>query len=398
MRRIVAAILLTAWAGMAQEVSAQAPQPDVQLPPQDASTTQKSTITVPAGTKVALALTSPLWAKTAKVGDTVHAATAFPVTVGNNMAIPPGTYVEGRIDALTRPSWLSAHAELQLHFTRLIFANGYTVELPDVIENTGGMGSQAQTNNASAFQSAMDKGASASAVRDIEAAVARVYVQVTSRNDILLDNGASIEMLLQSPLSLEADSVAAAVSRSKPLQIGPSKSSTRCVPTPGTPGTPDTVIPGTPGTPGTPDIVIPGGPGMPSAVIPGTPATPGTPPTVIPGTPGFAGTACPGPPIVTSAPTGKDLHTKTIALTSPMQVAGVPLAPGIYQIRWSGLGPTAQVEIVQNKKQLVQAPARIVILGKAPLANEAAPRTNADGTISLGSLQFAEETFALFFD
>jgi hypothetical protein len=347
---------------------------------------------------VALALTSPIWAKTAKVGDIVHAATGFPVTVGNDMAIPPGTYVEGRIDALTRPSWRSAHAEFQLHFTRLIFANGYTVELPDVIENTGGMGSQAQTNNASAFQPAMDTGASASAAADIEAAVARVYVEVTSRNDILLDNGAPIEMLLQSPLSLEADAVAAAVSRSKPLQIGPSKSSTRCVPTPGTPGTQDTVIPGTPGTPGTPDIVIPGGPGMPTTVIPGTPATPGTPPTVIPGTPGFAGTVCPGPPVVTSAPSGKDLHAKTIALASPMQIGGVPLAAGIYQIRWSGLGPTAQAEIVQNKKQIVQAPARIVILGKASLANEVAPRTNADGSIALASLQFAGETFALFFD
>ncbi len=398
MRRIVAAILLTAWAGMAQEAAAQAPQPDVPLPQQDASTTLKPTITVPAGTKVALALTSPIWAKTAKVGDSVHAATAFPVAVGNYMAIPPGTYVEGRIDALTRPRWLSAHAEFQMHFTKLIFASGYTVELPDVIENGGATGSQAGSGNATAFQPAGNTLASASAAADIEAAVARVYVDVTSRSDILLDNGAPIEMLLQGPLSLDPGSVAAAVSRSKPLKIGPSKSSTRCAPTPGTPGTPDTVIPGTPGTPGTPDIIIPGAPGMPSTVIPGTPATPGTPPTVIPGTPGFAGTVCPGPPIVTSPPSGKDLHTKTIALTGPVQVGGVSLAAGIYQIRWSGLGPAAQVEIAQNKKQLVQTQGRIVILGKAPLANEVTPRTNADGSLALRSLQFAGETFALFFD
>jgi hypothetical protein len=392
MRRIVAAILLTAWAGMAQEVAAQAPQPDAVVPPQDASTNQKSTITVPAGTKVALALTNPIWAKTAKVGDSVHAATAFPVAVGNNMAIPPGTYVEGRIDALKRPSWLSPHAEFQMHFTKLVFANGYTVELPDVIEKVGTASSQGPANKATAFQPAGDAGAGASAAAEIEAAVARVYVEVTSRNDILLDNGAPIEMLLQSPLSLEADFVAAAVSRSKPLQIGPSKSSTRCVPTAGTPGTPDTVIPGSPGTS---DTVIQGAPGTPDIVVPGIPATP---PTVIPGTPGFAGTACPGPPIVTSPPTGKDLHTKAIELTTPMRIGGVPVTAGIFQIRWSGLGPTAQVEIVQNKKQIAQAPARIVILGKASLANEAAPRTNADGSISLGSLQFAGEKFALFFD
>ena len=392
MRRIVAAFLLTAWTGMAQEVAAHAPQSDLQSPPQNARTNQKSTITVPAGTKVVLALTSPIWARTAKVGDSVHAATAFRVAVGNDMAIPPGTYVEGRIDSLARPGWLSNHAEFQLHFTKLVFANGYTVELPDVIENADGTGSQAVTSNANAFQPSVDMGARASATADIEAAVARVYVEVTSRNDILLDNGAPIEMVLQSSLSLEADSVAAAVSRSKPLQIGPSKSSTRCVPTPGTPGTSDTVIPGSPGTP---DTVIPGGPGMPDIVVPGIPATP---PTVIPGSPGFAGTVCPGPPIVTWAPSGKDLHTKTIVLTNPMQIGGVPLAAGTYQIRWSGFGPTAQVEIVQNKKQIAQTPARIVILGKASLANEVAPSTNADGSVSLGLLQFAGETFALFFD
>ncbi len=382
MRRIVAAILLTAWLGLTQKVAAQAPQPDAQSPATEASTNQKSTITVPAGTKVALTLTRPIWAKTANAGDAIYSATSFPVAVGNDMAIPPGTYVEGRIDALTRPGWLSSHAEFQLHFTKLVFANGYTVDLPDVLESVSGAGNQVVSANALASQSAAD----------VEAAVARVYVEVTSRSDILLDNGAPIEMLLQSPLVLEAGAVAAAVRQSKPLQISSTKSSTRCVPTPATPGTSDTVIPGTPGTP---DTVIPGAPGMPPTVIPGTP---GTPTTVIPGTPGFPGSVCPGPPIVASMPAGKDIHTKTVALTNPMKIGGAQLPAGNYQIRWVGLGPTAQIEILQNKKQVVQAPARVVMLGKKSIADEAGPRTNIDGTVSLASLQFAGEAFALFFD
>ena len=390
MRRIVAAILLTAWTGMAQEAAAKEPQSEVQNPPQEASTNQKATITVPAGTKVALALTRPLWAKTTNVGDVVYSATAFPVVAGNDMAIPPGTYVEGRIDALTRPHWLSQHAEFQLHFTKLVFANGYTVELPDVIEDLKSAGSQAVSRQGAGQQPAA--GANANATADIEAAVARVYVEVTSNNDILLDNGAPIEMFLQAPLTLEADAVAGAVRGSRPLQLSATKSSTRCVPTPGTPGTPDTVIPGTPATP---DTVIPGPPGFPDTVIPGSP---GTPATVIPGTPGFSGTSCPGPPIVTPEPSGKDVHTKTVMLTSAMHVGGTPLTAGKYQIRWTGLGPTTQVEILANKKQVVQAPARVVLLGTKSLADEAVPRTNADGSSSLESLQFAGETFALFFD
>ena len=390
MRQIVAAILLTALAGMMEGLAAQAQQPEVQNPPHDTSTNQKQTITVPAGTTVALSLTRPLWAKTTNVGNVVYSVTAFPVAVGNDMAIPPGTYVEGQIDGLTRPHWLSQHAEFQLHFTKLVFANGYTVELPDVIENLTNSGSQAVGGSSTASQSPM--GANASATVDVEAAVARIYVEVTSNNDILLDNGAPIEMLLQAPLLLDADAVGAAARGSKPLQLGATKSSTRCMPTPGTTGTPDTVIPGSPGTPPT---VIPGAPGFPDTVIPGTPATPDT---VIPGTPGFPGTSCPGPPIVTSEPIGKDAHTKTVTLTSAMQVGGTLLSAGKYQVRWTGPGPTAQVEILENKKQVVQAPARVLLLGKKSIADEAVPRSNADGSVSLVSLQFAGESFALFFD
>jgi hypothetical protein len=398
MRRIVAAILLTAWVGWAQEVARSAPQSEAQSPPQDASTTQKSILTVPPGTKVSLALTRPIWAKTVQVGDTVYSATAFPVAVGNDMAIPPGTYVEGKIDALKRPGWLSGHAEFQLHFTKLIFANGYTVELSDVVADSSGGANQALSGNSAAAPPAPGTGATASGPVDIEPAVARIYVDVSSRSDVLLDNGAPIEMLLQTPLSLESGSVAAAVRRSKPLQITQTKSSTRCVPTSGTPGSPDTVIPGTPGSPGTPDTVIPGGPGMPPTVIPGIPATAGTPPTIIPGTPGTVGTACPAPPIVIPQPAEQDVHTKTVTLTNPLQIGGTQLAAGKYQIRWTGLGPAARVEILQNKKQVVVAAARVVILGKKSLADAAVPRTNADGSVSLESLQFAAEAFALFFD
>ena len=366
MRRIVAAILSMAWANVAQQVAAGAPQSSPANPPPSASAPQQSTITVPVGTKVALTLTSPLWAKSVKPGDSIYLATSFPVAVENRMAIPPGTYVEGKIDALTRPSFFSPHALFQLHFTKLIFANGYTVPLPEFIKSAG---AASQVGNASAPALQAFKETTPGLPPDMEAAVARVYVEVTYRNDVLLDNGAPVEMLLQSPLTLDANAVAAAVSRSKPLLFGPTKSSSRCVPTPGTPGTPgtsDTVVPGSPGTPPT---VIPGAPGTPDIVIPGTPATP---PTIIPGTPGTAGTpgtTCPG-----------------------------PLSPGKYQFRWRGIGPTAQVEVILDKKQIAQVQARVVILGSKPSSDEIYSRNNPDGSVSLASLQFAGEDFALFFD
>jgi hypothetical protein len=392
MQRIVAAILLTAWTGFSCNAAASVPQSEIPSTTRVVHAGEKSTITVPSGTKVALTLTSPIWSKSAKVGDSIHSVTSFPVAVGNDMAIPPGTYVEGRIDGLTRPSWRSNHAEFQFHFTKLVFANGYTVELRDVLENFDSTGNRSVSVNAALAGTTAEMNHGVAVSVDIEAAIARVYIEVTSRNDILLDNGAPIEMLLQSPLSLDAGFVAAAVSRAKPLQISATKSSTKCLPTLGTPGTSDTVIPGSPGTP---DTVIPGAPGMPDTVIPGIPATP---PMVIPGTPGTPGTACPGPPIVASIPVGKDEHTKIITLTSPMQLGGVLLSPGKYQLRWSGLGPTAQIQFLQNKKPAAQVNARIVILSNKPPADESAPRRNADGTISLALLEFAGESFALIFD
>ena len=325
----------------------------------------KPSIILPAGTKVVLALTSPVWSATAKAGDNVYAISAFPVSIDNQMAIPPGTYVEGTIDALTKPTRRTSSAEFQIHFRKLIFANGYTVQLP---ENT-------------------------------PAATAAAYVQISYSSDILLDNGSQIEMTLESPLSVDAVSVAAAARRSKAPPIWPQQSATRCRPVAGTPGTSDTVIPGTPGTPGTPSTVIPGGPGMPDIVIPGTPGTPGTPPTIFPGSPGTPGYSCPGPPIVKPGPPShQDDHVEYVTFPNPVQVGGKKLTTGTYQIAWAGVGPTAQVKINQKGNLVVSVQARVVVSEKKASRDEVATRSNANGPSSLESLQFENQTLQLFFD
>jgi hypothetical protein len=126
-------------------------------------------------------------------------------------------------------------------------------------------------------------------------------IQVSTANDLLLDNGAPIEITLATPLALDPQAVAAAVPLSHAPAPGQFKSATLCqfIPgSPGTPGSPDTVIPGSPGTP---DTVIPGVNGAPDTVIPGTPATPSTTIPGTPGTPGSPDIPCPLPPIVLSS-------------------------------------------------------------------------------------------------
>ena len=60
-------------------------------------------------------------------GDPVYLQTTFPVAENNRILIPAGTYVQGVVDNVKRPGRVSGRAELLMHFTTLIFPNGYTV-------------------------------------------------------------------------------------------------------------------------------------------------------------------------------------------------------------------------------------------------------------------------------
>ena len=59
----------------------------------------------------------------------IRATVAFPVTVGSQMVIPVGTYVEGVLTEIPAQTRAWHRANVQVHFTRLIFENGYTVSL-----------------------------------------------------------------------------------------------------------------------------------------------------------------------------------------------------------------------------------------------------------------------------
>ena len=385
MQRLAPVLLLVSLVCSAQ---AAPPQSDLQSVATTPGTSTQSAIVVPAGTTVELALTSPILSKTAKAGENVYAQTAFPVAVNNQIAIPPGTYVEGQIDSLARPGWLSPHAQFQIHFTKIIFANGYTIVLPGP-QNVSSQPPPTQPTSTAPEAPIVP-------ADDVLAAVASPYVLVSSSNDVLLDNGSQLEMILQIPLSLLADRVATAARMSSLAQLPQFKSATLCRPTYGTPGSSDTVIPGSPGSPGTPSTVIPGGPGMPDTVIPGIPATPGTPNTVIPGSPGSPGTVCPGPPIV--APNPKADFKVSFQLRAAVQLAGKQLLAGMYQATWSGLGPSAQVDILQNGNLIVSVRARVVLLDRASSTDLAGTHTNSDGSISLQSLRFTGLSYALYFD
>ena len=212
-------------------------------------------ITVPAGAKVLLALRSGINTRSAQPGDGVYLASTFPVTVGNRVAIPAGVYVQGVIDRVQRAGRIKGRAQVSMHFTTMIFGNGTVVEIPGALDSLPGATDAKVKDAEGNVEQAGSKGKDAGTIaRGAEAgagvgaiggaiggsplagagygAVAGgvtglVYTPLTRGNDVNLQQGETVEMVLQRPLTLAA----ANLSDSTPADARPSAQ--RPLPTPG---------------------------------------------------------------------------------------------------------------------------------------------------------------------
>ncbi len=132
MRTHLMMMFLSAWPCLAQEIPAPQQSPtelQQQVPAAQPETAPpETTITVPEGTRLQLALANPIRTRDAHVGDTVRAVTTFPVTVGQDLAIPQGAFVEGSIARVGKRG-STRFDGLQIEFKQLVFSNGYNVAL-----------------------------------------------------------------------------------------------------------------------------------------------------------------------------------------------------------------------------------------------------------------------------
>jgi type IV secretion system protein VirB10 len=188
--------------------------------------------TVPAGTKILLVLRSAIDTRSAKAGDGVYLSSIFPVVVGNRVMIPTGVYVQGVIDRVQRGGRIKGKAELDMHFTSIIFPNGSVVEIPGVVDSLPGAKNQTVDNNGEGtIQQNGDKGRNAGQTAEIAlptgagvgtigggssghpiegglaglgAGLATVgVVSLFTRNaDVDIPTGTQVEMVLQRPLEL----------------------------------------------------------------------------------------------------------------------------------------------------------------------------------------------------
>ncbi|HUJ29648.1 MAG TPA: hypothetical protein VLY23_00075 [Candidatus Acidoferrum sp.] len=240
MRRVALVGLLAASTCWAQGQASNPQPPASQVQAQALDAPQGQTITIPVGTRIPLALSSTVTTKS-RPGNTVRAVTTFPVTVGTQLAIPTGTYVEGVIDKLTRGG--RSGPTLQMHFTRILYANGYSVAIegsnsqakivdpginsPEPMVRPAAFESESGTNDGAHYVLAaqqqqpppLQPPAShiglAVGLAVGAAAVGIVSVILLNRHygagsGVLFDTGWQFEIVLQSPLSVDAAKVAAA--------------------------------------------------------------------------------------------------------------------------------------------------------------------------------------------
>ena len=279
-------------------------------------------IAIPAGTRLELVLTHPVDSHSKSPGDQIFAQTSAPVIIGDQVAIPGGTYVQGKVEKLTRDG---TRAEMLMQSVSLVLPNGYIAPAggPVNIESEEWTAWNYPTGRSqaaiflapllgvglgTAIGAAADKpqtlgGGSigfpggptvpvptmtVNSHRDLVIGGAvgglvgsAISFTLYARNHhFYIAEGAPMAMTLPTAITLpqaqvdDANKKAAAnpapvpVAPAPPPGLVPNTTNGTCY-TPGSPRTPGTHIPGTPG--------VNGSPGTPDIDIPGTPPTPPTP-------------------------------------------------------------------------------------------------------------------------
>lgn len=189
-------------------------------------------LTVPSGTQVPVIMKHAVSTKSAKVGDPIYAETSFPVVIGERVVIPAGTYVQGKIAQVQRAGRVKGRAEVLIHFTTMIYPNGYTVMLPGAIENVPGaetthmkgdegavqeqgqkgkdIGTIASTAGTGALIGAVASGAKGAGIgAGAGAAVGLMTALLTRGNDVRLEAGTTLQMVIQRDLQLDPTRVTA---------------------------------------------------------------------------------------------------------------------------------------------------------------------------------------------
>jgi hypothetical protein len=214
------------------------------MAPQVATTTDPSTVTIPAGTHVLMVLKSPLHTTSGTAGSGLYLETLFPVVQSNGVVIPAHTQVQGVVESNERPGHLKRTSEFRFRFTTLVFPNNLVVPISGVLQSIPGA-RNIRTRSDDRTLEPVDQTekvitpTAASAVggaiigshrafgigllpgAGLGAALGLGAVPLKRGDEIYLPQGSKVEMVLQSPFSLDQAQMAANASCARPAVNDP---------------------------------------------------------------------------------------------------------------------------------------------------------------------------------
>lgn len=230
MRVLMTLLFLTSLSVAQTASTAKLDSPDKPTP----STPNQNQLMIPAGTKVPIALKHAISTKSSREGESVYAETTFPVVLNSRVLIPAGTYVQGKISHVQRAGHVKGRAEVLMHFTTLIYPSGYTVVLPGSVENVPGadktsmkddegtirqdsqtgekVGTVATAAGTGAVIGGLSHGAKGGLIgAGVGGAVGSAIAMLSRGNDVKLDAGTTLEIVIQREVPLDAGRIPAAV-------------------------------------------------------------------------------------------------------------------------------------------------------------------------------------------
>jgi hypothetical protein len=172
-----------------------------------------SPLMLPAGTRLALELRTPLHSATIRVGDRFAARSTRSVVLGSRTAIEPGALVEGRVAGVTRADD-DEPGRIELDFRTLVLTSGERLPLEAEIASVAGrdadMGSGPRAGQviggagAGAGVGGVMGGRKGAVIGAVVGAVGAVLIAGASDHEVVVSSGTPIEITLRAPIELPA--------------------------------------------------------------------------------------------------------------------------------------------------------------------------------------------------
>jgi type IV secretion system protein VirB10 len=202
---------------------------------------------VPSHTVIPLTLKNAINSRTAFVGQAIYCETIYPITVGNRIIIPVGSYVKGSVTEVIKPGRVKGRAQVGVRFESITLPSGMTRTMRATLASYSGSGEEDFKRDEGRIEGKSTKGKDAGAVATtatqgtiigglatrsgkgagigaLSGGVAGLIMVLATRGDhVVLPPGTNFELELSSPLNFERDEVGGATRYDDGPELPPSR-------------------------------------------------------------------------------------------------------------------------------------------------------------------------------